>query len=93
MPDTFSVLADIISQVAEIDRAQVRPESNAIDELGIDSVDFLDVVYEIENHFDIKIPIDEWERAINDGRSSVEEVFLLKNLADRIDALIAQKNA
>ena len=60
-------------------------------ELGIDSVDFLDVVYEIETRFDIKVPMDEWEKEINDGRAKVQDVFMLKNLAARIDELIAKK--
>ncbi len=93
MQDTFSVLAEIISQVAEVDRAKILPDANAMTDLGIDSLDFLDMIFEIETRFDIQVPMDEWEREVNEGRAEAKELFMLKNLAARIDDLIAAKPA
>ncbi|HEV7283258.1 MAG TPA: acyl carrier protein, partial [Kaistia sp.] len=41
MSSTFDVVADVIAQTSEIPREKITPESHAIDDLGIDSLDFL----------------------------------------------------
>ncbi len=55
MTATFDKVADIIAETSEIDRATITPESHTIDDLGIDSLDFLDIVFAIDKEFGIKI--------------------------------------
>ena len=55
MSDTFDKVADIIAETSEIDRDSITPESHTIDDLGIDSLDFLDIVFAIDKAFGIKI--------------------------------------
>ena len=45
---TFDKVADIIAEICGIDRATITPESHAINDLGIDSLDFLDVAFAID---------------------------------------------
>ena len=40
--ETFEKVADIIAETSEIDRESITPASNTVDDLGIDSLDFLD---------------------------------------------------
>lgn len=93
MTDTFADVADIISEVCSIDRETIRPESHTINDLGIDSLDFLDVTFAIDKKFDIKMPIEQWMQEVNEGKSSAEDYFVLKNLCVRIDELVAAKAA
>jgi acyl carrier protein len=90
---TFDKVADIIAETSEIDRDTITPESHTIDDLGIDSLDFLDIVFAIDKAFGIKIPLEQWTQDVNEGRAPTEEYFVLKNLCGKIDELVAAKKA
>ena len=90
---TFDKVADIISDTSEIPREDITPESHTIDDLGIDSLDFLDIVFAIDKEFGIKIPLESWTQEVNDGKASTEDYFVMKNLCAKIDALVAAKQA
>ena len=47
MSSTFDQVADIIAETCDIPRDTITPESHAIDDLGIDSLDFLDIAFAI----------------------------------------------
>ncbi|MFD2237301.1 acyl carrier protein [Aureimonas populi] len=91
--NTFDRVADIIAETSEIDRAQITPESHTIDDLGIDSLDFLDIVFAIDKEFGIKIPLEKWTQEVNEGAVPTEEYFVMKNLVAKIEELRAQKPA
>jgi acyl carrier protein len=93
MASTFETVAGIISDTADIPRDQITPESHAIDDLGIDSLAFLDIAFAIDKAFGIKLPLEQWTQEVNEGKAPAEEYFVLKNLVAHIDALIAAKNA
>jgi len=91
MSNTFETVADIIAETCSIDRERITPQSHAIEDLGIDSLDFLDVTYAIDKKFGIKLPIEQWTQDVNDGRARTEQYFVLQNLATEIDKLVAAK--
>ena len=91
MPSTFETVADIISEICDIPRENISPESHVIDDLGIDSLDFLDVAFAIDQAFGIKMPLEKWVQEINDGKATTEQYFVLEKLCTRIDELIAAK--
>ena len=93
MPSTFDRVADIIAETSEIDRDQITPESHTINDLGIDSLDFLDIVFAVDKEFGIKIPLEKWTQDVNDGAVPTDEYFVMKNLCAKIDALRAAKAA
>ena len=93
MSSTFDTVADVITETCEIPRESIRPEAHAIDDLGIDSLDFLDIVFALDKKFGIKIPLEAWTQEVNAGRASVDDYFVLKNLSSRIDELVAAKKA
>mgnify|MGYP003483486327 FL=1 len=93
MSSTFDKVADIIAETSEIDRESITPESHTIDDLGIDSLDFLDIVFAIDKAFGIKIPLEQWTQDVNEGRAPTEEYFVLQNLCGKIDELVAAKKA
>jgi acyl carrier protein len=93
MGQTFESVAGIIAEVCNIDRAKIRPEAHTIDDLGIDSLDFLDIAFAIDKAFGIKMPLEQWTQEVNDGKATTEQYFQLNNLCTRIDELVAAKGA
>ena len=93
MPSTYEIVAEVIAETSEIPLDDVKPDAHAIDDLGIDSLDFLDIVFALDKKFGIKIPLEEWTKEVNDGTASADDYFVLKNLCARIDELVAAKSA
>ena len=93
MSSTFDAVANIISETCDIPRETITLESHAINDLGIDSLDFLDIAFAIDKTFGIKIPLEQWTQEVNDGKASAEQYFQLNNLCLRIDELVAAKSA
>ncbi len=91
MASTFETVADIIAETSDIPRDQITPESHAIDDLGVDSLAFLDIAFAIDKAFGIKLPLEQWTQEVNEGKVPAEQYFVLKNLATRIDELVAAK--
>src|SRR4249920_3746525 len=90
---TFDKVANIISETCDIPRDTIKPESHAINDLGIDSLDFLDIAFAIDKAFGIKLPLEQWTQEVNDGKATTDQYFVLKNLSARIDELVAAKGA
>jgi acyl carrier protein len=93
MSSTFDTVANIIAETCDIPREAIKPESHAIDDLGIDSLDFLDVAFAIDKAFGIKMPLEQWTQEVNEGKATTEQYFVLSNLCARIDELVAAKSA
>jgi acyl carrier protein len=93
MSSTFDTVANIISETCDIPRDKITAESHAIDDLGIDSLDFLDIAFAIDKAFGIKLPLEQWTQEVNEGKASTEQYFVLENLCARIDDLIKAKGA
>ena len=93
MSSTFDTVANIIAETCDIPRDKIKPESHAINDLGIDSLDFLDVAFAIDKAFGIKMPLEQWTQDVNAGTLSTDEYFVLKNLCANIDKLVAAKAA
>lgn len=51
----------ILAEVLMTDKGNIRPEKTLVDDLGADSIDFVEVVMELEKQFDITIKDDEAE--------------------------------
>ena len=93
MTSTFETVAKVISETSDIPVEKIKPDQHAIDDLGIDSLDFLDIAFAIDKAFGIKLPLEQWTQEVNDGKATTDQYFVLKNLCARIDELIAAKGA
>jgi acyl carrier protein len=93
MSSTFDTVANIIAEICDIPRENIKPESHAINDLGIDSLDFLDIAFAIDKAFAIKLPLERWTQEVNEGKATTEQYFVLSNLSARIDELVAAKGA
>jgi acyl carrier protein len=88
---TFERVANIISETCDIPRDTIRPESHVINDLGVDSLDFLDIAFAIDKAFGVKMPLEQWTQEVNEGKATTEQYFQLNNLCARIDDLVAAK--
>ena len=58
LEEISTVLAKMIADKMEIDVATITPSSN-LTELGLDSLDTFDIIFNAEDHFKIKVPNDQ----------------------------------
>ena len=73
----FEKLVDIIVNYVEVDKADIKPESRFMEDLGFTSFDFMSMLGEIEDEFDLEI---DQEKAA-DIRTVGEAVEYLETLA------------
>ena len=90
---TIDTVAGIIAETCDVPREKIVPDAHVVKDLGIDSLDFLDVAFAIDKAFGIKMPLEKWTQEVNEGKAPAEQYFVLRNLAARIDELVAAKPA
>src|SRR5271165_4191431 len=56
---TFSRVTKVLIESLNVDEHQVVPAASLQNDLGAESIDFLDIVFRLEREFKIKIPRDE----------------------------------
>lgn len=66
----FPAVADTIADALARDLEEVSLESRLIEDLGAESIDFLDIVFRLEQHFAVQIPRG---RIIEDARGALSE--------------------
>ena len=93
MSNVFEEVAGIIATTSEVPRNSITPDSHIVNDLEIDSLDFLDIVFAIDKKFGIKVPVEEWTEEVNSGNAPSERYFVMSNLCAQIEGLIAAKDA
>lgn len=76
--ELFECVREIISQVAKIeDKERIKLESRFQEDLGLDSLDALEIIMSLEREFDFEIPDEDIEKI-----QSVEQIvnYLLTRL-------------
>lgn len=89
MADTFGTVAEIISSTSDVPLEDIKADSHIMKDLGVDSLAFLDIAFEIDQRFGIKMPIEDWMQDVNEGHADSAQYFLVGNLCSRIDGLIS----
>ena len=60
----FEKLQEIIVDVLNVQKDEVKPETTFVDDLGADSLDISQIIMGIEEEFDIEIDNDEAEKIV-----------------------------
>ena len=60
----FEKLQDIIADVLNVQKEEIRPETTFVDDLGADSLDIFQIIMGIEEEFDSEIDNDEAEKIV-----------------------------
>ncbi len=66
-PEVFSKIQHAFAEALGLDDDEVELDAKVIDDLGAESLDFLDIAFRLERAFDIKIPRGGVEAAARDG--------------------------
>ncbi len=79
MSDIEKRVIRVLAETQQIDSQKITPCST-FEELGIDSFDGINVLFAIENEFDISVPDDEAKnlRGVGDTVLGVEKLLALK---------------
>lgn len=64
MASTFERFRDLIVELAGVDTQQVSLEASLVDDLGLDSLDEVEVLIAVEDEFSVLIDDDEVEKII-----------------------------
>ncbi|OGT51235.1 MAG: acyl carrier protein [Gammaproteobacteria bacterium RIFCSPHIGHO2_12_FULL_41_15] len=70
--DIYPQVKKIIADVLVIEETDIKPESRLIQDLGAESIDFLDLVFQLEKSFQIKIPRGQIEKNARGALSEAE---------------------
>jgi acyl carrier protein len=79
MDSTLQVLTQIIADKMEIDPTAIRPEST-FEELGLDSLDTFDIIFNAEDAFKINVPNEQ----VN--------ITTLQDVVDMVNRLIQEQH-
>ena len=75
-----AVVKDFLIEEIEVDKDVIKPEALLKDDLGIDSLDFVDIVVIVERNFGFKIQAEE-----------MAEVQNLEQFCDYIESKVGDK--
>lgn len=78
--DVLEKVTEVVAEVLELEPAEVAPDAQLIEDLGMDSVLAIDVATALEKHYKIKVP-DEQMEALTTPRA----------IAGIVEALLAAK--
>ena len=60
----FEKLKEIIADVLNVQKDEIKPETTFVDDLGADSLDIFQIIMGIEEEFDIEIDNEEAEKIV-----------------------------
>lgn len=84
MQDVSKRVAQILIEKLGISESEITPDANLVKDLGIDSLDYAEIVMDFEQTFDIKIPDDDAEKLSTIGNA-------VKYIEDKLKDLPAGK--
>ncbi len=63
----FETIQAVIAEQLNIDASQVTPEAKLVKDLGVDSLDIVELIMALEERFGIEIPDEQAEKIVNVG--------------------------
>jgi acyl carrier protein len=71
----FNEIREIVSKQLNVDESEIKPESKLTDDLGADSVDLAELIFIMEEKFDIEISDKDTKDivTVDDAVKAVEE--------------------
>lgn len=82
---TYDLLLGAIALITDVDMSAIREDTDLVNELAIDSLDMVDILFEVAQAIGKKIAFAEWvQNSVTEGADSL---FIARNLCTKIDAL------
>lgn len=73
--EIFDVVRSVIASTCDVHAEDVKPESDLMLDLGMDSLDAVEVIMKMEQHYNIKVPDEETE--------NIHTVLQLVNIVEK----------
>ena len=70
--ELYPQVAKIVADVLAVEESEVSQSSRLIADLGGESIDFLDLVFRLERHFNVKIPRGQIEKEVRGALQNSE---------------------
>ena len=98
--EIYKKVTDVLVDALGVDDAEVTPESTLREDLGAESIDFLDIVFRLEKAFSIKIPRGEMfpediftnQAFVKDSKVTAEGLAELKARMPHVDLSVLEKD-
>jgi acyl carrier protein len=71
----YNDIVDILCKYSEVPREQISQEINVITDLGLTSMDFMEVICDFEEKYDIEVP-----------ECDFRKLVILKDIVEYLDA-------
>jgi len=89
----FLKVRDVLVEALAVDEEEVTPTASLIDDLGAESIDFLDIVFKLEQSFGIKIAqgelfpegVTQDPKFVKDGMITPEGLIAMKARLPHVD--------
>ena len=81
MTTTFEIVQDTLAEKYSVAKESITPDAT-LESLGLDSLDLIELLFEVEDQFSIRVP--------QDGGSALRTATV-KDIVDSIDKLLAEK--
>lgn len=91
--EIFEKVREVLMDALAVDEEDVEMDSTLVDDLGAESIDLLDIVFQLEKSFDIKIDRNELIPAeklndpqyVQDGKLTADGLAMLKEALPKAD--------
>ena len=81
--EVYEVVCDCLVKACDLERDEIEPDKTLVHDLDIDSIDMLEIVFEMERTFAISIKFGELEsyaREVTDGPFEIDSVITEQGL-------------
>jgi acyl carrier protein len=93
MDDIYEFVVSALASKCKVDPHYINSSMDLFADLGIDSTDFLDIAYSIEEKYGVRLPAGDWMSEVNTGDADPAEHFRIDNLVAAIEALVQREPA
>jgi acyl carrier protein len=80
--ETFAKIEEAVRAVLDTDKGEVEPSSLLIEDLGLESIDFLDLGYELEKRFGGEVDLWGLQRALGEDVHDFRIQDIVRHLRD-----------
>jgi acyl carrier protein len=93
MQDIYQFVVQTLARKCRVNPEFITPATDIFADLGVDSAEFLDATFVIEDEYGIRMPVGDWMGEVNAGDAAVAEHFRIDNFVAAIADLIRQAKA
>lgn len=86
----IETVRDLVAEVLLVDRSEVEAGSRLVLDLGAESIDFLDLVFRVEDAVGHRVPVERWETRVREAAEACEgdprELITIRFVAEFLHA-------